>query len=244
MKKIEIDEKRTLVVPGDKETTLTYCAEHWVACAKKAIEDHGAFFVALSGGSTPKALIELLTTKYREQIDWEHLHIYWSDERSVPPDHDDSNYRMAMKAGLEKMPLNPEHINRMIAETDTEKNAEEYQKLIEKDLMGRPFDLMMLGMGDDGHTASLFPGTEGLKESEKLIIANNVPQKKTVRMTMTFSCINNSENIAIYVLGEKKQEMLKKVLVEKGDFPSGKVGGEKHKALWIADSSASTLINA
>jgi 6-phosphogluconolactonase len=238
MKKKTIDDKHELAVPGDKQETLNFCAEHWIACAKKAIEAHGSFFVALSGGSTPKALIELLTTKFKDDIAWESVHLFWSDERSVPPSDKDSNYHMAMEAGLKNMPIKPENINRMMAEKNTEQNANEYQKLIEKALLGRPFDLMMLGMGDDGHTASLFPGTAGLTITDKMVIANEVPQKKTTRMTMTFSRINHSDEIAIYVLGANKQEMLKKVLIEKGDFPSARVGSTAHKALWIADTSA------
>lgn len=237
--KHSLDERRDLIVPGDHNATVKFCIEHFIGIARKAIADHGHFFVALSGGSTPKTIYEHLTrAPYQAQIDWSKVHLFWSDERSVPPDRPESNYHMAMEAGLKLMPIPPTQIHRMRAEDNIHKHAEEYEQIIRETLKGKPFDLVMLGMGDDGHTASLFPDTEGLKSHGRLVIANYIPQHQTWRMTLTFDCINQASNIAIYVLGASKKEMLAKVLSSSDVYPSQKVGTKEHKALWIADEAA------
>jgi 6-phosphogluconolactonase len=240
------NEKWDLIIPGDKETTIDVCARHFVAVCRQSIQEHGNFFAALSGGSTPKALFEKISQPpYKEQIVWENLWLLWSDERSVPPDDAESNYRTAMEAGLGKMPIPKDQIFRMKAEEQIEENALEYENLLKNLLKGRPLDLVMLGMGEDGHTASLFPQTEGLKAEGRLVIANYVPQKNTWRMTLTYEAINAAQNIAIYVLGASKKEMVKEVLTGEENFdryPIQKIGTMGKKALWILDEEASSLI--
>ena len=236
------DERREIIVPGDHTMTLIFCVEHFIALSKQAIKDHGAFFVALSGGSTPKAIFEKLSSPpYDQMIEWSKLHLFWSDERAVPADHPDSNYHMAMQAGLSKMPIPKEQIHRMPAEEKIEENALHYEQEIHTALKGRPFDLVMLGMGEDGHTASLFPHTQGLNVEDKLVIGNFIPDKKTWRMTFTYACINCALNIAIYVLGAAKKEMLAEVLLSPNQFeryPVQRVGTTSRRALWIADEAA------
>jgi len=209
---------------------------------KEAIKDHGAFFVALSGGSTPKAIFEHLSSPpYAQMIEWNKVHLFWSDERSCPPEDPDSNYGMAMKAGLQQMPLLKSHIYRMQAEEEIEKNAALYEKKILSTLKGRPFDLVMLGMGEDGHTASLFPQTEALKIQDKLVTANFISEKNTWRMTMTYPCINQALHTAIYVIGATKKTMLARVLLSSNQFekyPVQKVGTATRQALWIVDEAA------
>jgi 6-phosphogluconolactonase len=230
---------RTLVTPGNTEETLTYAIEQVATLSKQAIEDHGKFFIALSGGSTPKSIYQgLCKSPYREQIAWDRWFVFWSDERSVPPNHPESNYHMAMEAGLNRVGIPQNQIFRMEAEIDIEKNAALYEKTIKEILKGRGFDLMMLGMGDDGHTASLFPNTKALTVTDKLVVANEVPQHSTWRMTLTYPCINQSAHIVIYILGEKKQEMLHRILSEEDHFPIQKVGTKSNPALLIADSAA------
>jgi 6-phosphogluconolactonase len=240
------DERRFFIVPGDYNSTLIFCVEHFIAIANESIADHGAFFVALSGGTTPKAIFEhLCTAPYKEKIDWKKLYLFWSDERSVSPDDPQSNFNMAMEAGFKEMPIPPSQIHRMHAEKNIEENALRYEELIKKNLGKRPFDLIMLGMGPDGHTASLFPHTEGLKVRDRLVIANYVPQHETWRMTMTFDCINRARHIAIYVLGASKKQTLKDVLRSADQFdlyPVQRVGTKEHKALWIADEAAAALL--
>ncbi len=235
------DERREIALPGNHEESIEFAVKHFISCAQKAVEKHNQFSVALSGGSTPKKIFEMLALpKYREAIDWARVLLFWGDERPVPPDHPDSNYNMAMKAGFSKLPLKENQIFRMKAESDMEKHAKEYELLIKKNLHGRGFDLIMLGMGDDGHTASLFPKTKALTISDQLVVVNHVPQKNCFRMTFTYPLINNASNIAIYVMGEEKKHRLAEVLMDsKNLFPSALIGTNSHKALWIIDDDAS-----
>lgn len=238
------DARRHLAIPGDAQATLTFSLHHFIALCQAAIAKHGAFYVALSGGSTPKTLFEHLShPPYNNQIEWAKVHLFWSDERSVSLDHPDSNYHMAMEAGLKNMPIPAEQIHPMRADKEIEKSAMDYEQTIRRVLGNRPFDLIMLGMGDDGHTASLFPHTEALHAQGKLVIANYVPQKNTWRMTMTYECINSAEQCAIYVIGASKKQMLAKVLRSPDQFedlPVQKVGTAAHPALWIADDAAAS----
>jgi len=233
-----------LIIPGDYDATLHYAVEHFITLCRTAIQDHGAFYVALSGGSTPKAIYELLCQPaYRDEIEWEKVYLFWSDERSVPPDHPDSNHHMAMKAGLAQMNIPPHHIHRMIAETGIEKNAHAYEKTIRKVLEERVFDLVMLGMGEDGHTASLFPGTKAL-QATGMVASNFIPEKNTWRMTLTFDCINAASNTVFYVMGSSKKEMLAQVFSTPSILPCQKVGTIDNPALWIVDEAAGSAISS
>ncbi|MCB1135099.1 MAG: 6-phosphogluconolactonase [Chlamydiia bacterium] len=202
--------------------------------------------MALSGGSTPKAIFEgLASPEYALRVDWQHVWLFWGDERSVPPQHADSNFGMAMHAGMGRLPIPPQHIFRMHAESHIEANAAAYEALLKAELPDGRFDLVMLGMGNDGHTASLFPGTEALKVFDRWVVANPVPLLGTDRMTLTYSCINAARNIAIYVIGESKAEMLDRVLEDPYSpdlLPSQAVGTEGSKALWILDKAAGRLL--
>lgn len=236
------DDRRDFIVPGDYQKTLVFCVEHFVHLSKQSIKDHGTFYVALSGGSTPKAIFEHLTTApYDQLVEWSKVHLFWSDERAVASDSLESNYHMAMQAGLKNMPIPKDQIHRMQAEEKIEENALAYEQEIAASLKGRPFDLVMLGMGEDGHTASLFPNTEGLKVQNRLVIANYLPEKKVWRMSLTYECINQASHIAIYVLGASKKSILAEVLLSPDQFeryPVQKVGTPSHHALWIADEEA------
>lgn len=247
MKEIVLDNRRLIIIPGGYEETLDYCINHWIETALTAIEDHDFFAVALSGGSTPKAIYKgLVASDAASKIDWSKVFFFWSDERSLPPSHEESNYHMAMEeAGLNHLPIPRENVFRMIAETDIENNAKNYEEIIKKKLGSHGFDLIMLGMGDDGHTASLFPHTKALHAKNRLVVANEVPQKKTWRMTFTFECINAAQQICVYVLGTTKKDTLLKVLTSSfkpEEMPSQKVGTSSQKALWIVDEEASKLL--
>lgn len=240
------DERRDFVVPGYREDTFQYCAEHFIETANKAIEEHGFFSVALSGGSTPKGIFSLLASpEYRSKLDWGKVLLFWSDERSVPPDSPESNYRMAMDAGFDKLGILKENIFRMVAETEIEENALRYEQIIRQKVPGASFDLVMLGMGDDGHTASLFPHTKGLHVQKKLVTANYIPSKQTWRLSLTFDCINAAKVIAIYVIGKGKQQKLKEVFThpyEPEELPIQKIGTPEHRALWILDLEAAEAL--
>lgn len=241
MKPIAIDKRRHLIIPGNKEATLAFCMDHFIDCYRAAIHDHGFFTVALSGGSTPKAIYAKLA--HCSHIDWSKVHLFFSDERAVPPTDDQSNYKMALDSGFSE--INPPHIYRMVAEKDMPQNAAAYEKTIQRVLKGHPFDYIMLGMGEDGHTASLFPNSDALEETKRLVVPNYVAQKKSWRMTFTFPLINSASHTVIYVIGEEKAEMLASILKEKSEAklpPSGKVGRASNPALWIADEKAAKLL--
>lgn len=228
-----------LVSFDESAAAIDYSVNFFIQCANDAIKERGLFSVALSGGNTPKMIYERLThPENRSKVDWQRAFVFWSDERSVPPDHQDSNYRMAMEAGLKTLPIPKNQIFRMQAESDIESHAAAYEALITQHLPEARFDFVMLGMGDDGHTASLFPHTEALKESKRLVLPNFVPKFKTWRMTLSFPCINASRHICVYVLGSKKEEMLTKVLskpYQPENLPAQRIGTVENPAIWITD---------
>lgn len=234
---ISFDERRDLFVAKDKPSAIAFAVENWVHSAQRAIQQRGRFVVALSGGSTPKSIYQALALL--QVLDWSKIWLFWSDERAVPPDHPDSNYHMAMEA-LRPLPIPPSQVFRMEAEADIENNAKKYEELLERHLDKHLFDLVMLGMGEDGHTASLFPKTAALTVEDRLVVANHVPQKDCHRMTFTFPCIEQSRHVAIYALGSSKQEILAKVLTApiQSPYPSSRLGTPEHKALWILDTEA------
>ncbi len=237
------DERRDIAHPGDAQATLNFATEHFINCAKEAIKTHGFFAVALSGGSTPKKIFEALAKEpYASDIDWTKVMLFWSDERSVPPTDQASNFRMAMEAGFKTLPIQHDNIFRMEAEEDIEVHAAKYEARIKEVLGNRPFDLVMLGMGEDGHTASLFPNTKALQETTKWVVANQLPD--TWRMSMTYPCINRARNIVLYVLGESKADMVGKIFLEKHEppFPVSLIGTESNKALWVLDTAAGKKI--
>jgi 6-phosphogluconolactonase len=152
---------------------------------------------------------------------------------------------MAMNAGFDKLGVLKENIFRMVAEADIEENALRYEEMIREKLPGASFDLVMLGMGDDGHTASLFPHTKGLHVQKKLVTANYIPSLQTWRLSLTFDCINAAKTIAIYVIGKGKQQKLKEVFTQSYDpeeLPIQKIGTLEHRALWILDLEAAEAL--
>ena len=250
----DVDTRRRYVVPGDRQTTIQYSTENFVRLAQEAISERGAFSVALSGGSTPKAIFDLLAcAPYKSQVDWKKVWLFWSDERCVPYEHPDSNYRMAMTWGLGSLGIPKEQIFPMPVSTlkdeklaaDLESKAVIYEKTLKTLLKEGLLDLVMLGMGDDGHVASLFPGTQALQEQSQWVKANDVPQKSVWRMTLTFPAINASRHIVVDVQGSGKAEMVKKVLFPSHSeewYPAQDVGTPDSPALWILDRDAAGRI--
>lgn len=244
MKTINVDKTRKVALLKNEEEALEFAVEYWFKTANEAIKRRGFFAPALSGGSTPKAIYKKLASEEnRSRIDWTKVYLFWGDERAVSPNDKESNYHMAMEeAGLKNLPIPKEQIFRMKAEKDIQKNALEYEKIILEKLGGDLFDLQLLGLGEDGHTASLFPHTEGLHVKGRLVIANFIPEKKIWRMTLTFDAINKSRNIVFYVIGENKREILNKVLSSHDveNFPSTGVGTPENPALFITEGRLHT----
>ena len=215
--------------------------------ANEAIQARGRFTIALSGGSTPKALFKLLASHYHDTIDWTRTFIFWGDERCVPPDHADSNYRMARETLLDHVDLPAENIFRLKGELPPPEAAEDYERVLHGffgDELPR-IDLILLGMGDDGHTASLFPHTEALKETQRWVVPNYVTAKETWRLTLTAPVINNAANVMFLIAGTDKAERLKQVL--QGDYqpetlPSQLIKPTKGNLIWGVDQAAAALL--
>lgn len=243
-----LDDRRDVVVPGNHEKTVAWSVQHLLHHAKQAIAEKGTFSIALSGGTTPKTIYQKIPEHpLAKEIDWKNVMLFWSDERVVPADHPDSNYHMAMTAGWDRLGIPPEHIFRMKTEGDVQWNANEYENVIRAQVAGGSLDFIMLGMGADGHTASLFPETHGLNADERLAVANFIPQLKIWRITLTFPCINTAKFTALYALGPDKAETVAAVLTRAYDpvhLPAQRVGTPTHKALWVLDEDAARILHA
>jgi 6-phosphogluconolactonase len=221
----------------------TYFAEQ----IRAAVEKRGVARIAVSGGNTPKPVFALLAgDDFRESVPWDRVQLYWVDERCVPPDAKDSNYGMTKAALLEKVPIAAQHVFRMEGELDPEVAAARYESTIRGQfrLEGAElpaFDLVALGMGDDGHTASLFPHTAGLHELGRIVIANHVPQKDTWRITLTSPVINQAGNVIFLIQGADKATVLKRVLLghyEPETLPSQLVQPANGKITILLDKAA------
>ncbi len=245
-------EFKVQIVP-DSAALARAVADVFIATANQAVEKKGGFTVALSGGSTPKALYSLLINDHDlyARVPWQKIDFFFGDERSVPPDHPDSNYRSAQDGMLSKAPVSPERVFRMKGEyKETEKAAAEYDHLLREFFhlsageLPR-FDLIMLGMGPDGHTASLFPGTKALNEHHRLVVSNWVGKFYTHRITMTAPVLNNAACVMFMAGGQDKAQPLKAVLegpYEPAQLPSQLVRPVNGKLLWLVDKSAAALL--
>ena len=229
----------------DPAAVAAEAAERVVRAADEEIALAGRFSFVLAGGSTPKALYELLASdEYRDQIDWPHVEIYFGDERTVPPDHEDSNYRMAHEAMLSKLPIADSHVHRMRGEVDPEEAAKDYGLLLKEKFGDGGPDLVLLGMGDDGHTASLFPGTTALAETKHRAFANPVPKLNTTRLTMTAPFINRAREVIITVTGANKAQRLAEVLEGPRDperLPVQLIQPQSGKLTWLIDTAAAGM---
>lgn len=207
-----------LHIHADADQLSRACAERWIDLSRAAIGQRGAFHVALSGGSTPKRLYQLLAqAESQARIDWARIHLYFGDERAVPPEHPDSNFRMVREALLEHVGLPAENVRRMSADpAHIEQDAENYAALLRSHLPldsgGMPvFDLILLGMGPDGHTCSLFPDTPILKERNRPVGAVHVARLDSWRLSLTYPVLNAARHLLFLVAGSDKAAMLRQV---------------------------------
>jgi 6-phosphogluconolactonase len=215
------------------------------------VADHDYFAVALSGGSTPRSLFSLLAGPERAQhIGWSKVHVFWGDERTVPPDDPDSNYRMAREALLDRVALPSSNVHRIPAELEPTRAAEEYAHTLRDFFTRRTgaarFDLILLGMGADGHTASLFPGTAALDEHERWVVANYVEKLDTWRITLTLPVLNGAEHVAFLVAGAGKAETLKRVLQgprQPRELPSQLIHPAQGTLVWLLDHAAAAQLD-
>jgi 6-phosphogluconolactonase len=227
-------------------------AELFVSAANAAVAARGVARIAVSGGTTPKAMFALLADKsapYLARVPWDKLHLFWVDERCVPPTDPESNYRMTNEEMLSKVPLPAAQIHRMEGELEPEVAASKYEDEIRAEFgPGHPvFDLVLLGMGDDGHTASLFPHTQALFEMVRLVVANHVLQKETWRITLTWPVINHGSEVAFLIESASKAQVLHDVLLGAYDpeaKPSQWIRPESGKLTFLLDAAAAAKLPA
>lgn len=220
-------------------------ARRVVNAIDESLELKGRFSMALAGGSTPKMLYELLALEpYRSGMDWTKIHVFFGDERCVPPDHAHSNYRMAREALLSHVPIPLDNIYRMKGELDPTAAAAEYDQQLAEHFSDNAIDLVLLGMGDDGHTASLFPGTAALGETTRRCVANHVPKLDTWRLTMTAPFINQAWQVMVLVTGQAKADRLQEVLEGDSDpqrLPIQLIKPEIGRLVWLMDTAAAGM---
>lgn len=231
-----IDDRRQAIIFEDN-LLIPYLVDQFYLDLEKALKDKSRFNVALAGGSTPKKLYEAICQDSRaKNTSWDKVYIYYGDERAVNFDHPDSNYKMSLDAGFKN--LKGIHIEPMHAYLKTEKSAADYNAKLPAFL-----DLIYLGMGDDGHTASLFPADPLLKIHDKNAVIGFVTSKSAVRMTLTMSYINKSKKIIVLVTGDAKKMRVKDVLSQNGEYyPAFHIGTKEQPALFVLDTKASLLI--
>jgi 6-phosphogluconolactonase len=236
-------EIRILKTPAD---LFQAAATEFDALASQAVQSSGRFSVALSGGSTPKSLYALLASGSIPNLPWENIFFFFGDERFVPSDHPDSNYKMARETGLfSKVPS--DHVFRVpTEEKDANSAALNYEQTLQKFFSLRPgeyprFDLVLLGLGPDGHTASLFPSSSALNEKSRLVVANWVDKFQTNRITFTLPVLNGSACAMFLVSGADKSKIVHEVLEnENANLPSQKVRPSDGRSLWLLDRAAAS----
>ena len=201
--------------------------------------------VALSGGSTPKLMFQILAKEFLDEMPWSRMQFFWSDERHVPPDHAESNYRMADEALLSHVPVVAENLHRVHSENpDAAATASEYEQTIRdvtKQTLPR-LDLIFLGLGTDGHTASIFPGSEVLNETTRLVAAPYVEKFKSYRITMTLPLLNNAASIVFLVSGAEKAQIVKEIFEGKNRYPAQAVKPTQGELIWMLDKEAASLL--
>jgi len=244
---------REIRILKDASAIAQTAAAEFVEAAREAVCLKGSFSVALAGGSTPKALYGLLLNNgpLRAMVPWSKIQFFFGDERHVRPDDADSNYRMASEAMLAKAPVEPKQVHRIKGELKSAAEAaEEYERdlrmsfRLETGQLPR-FDLVLLGMGPEGHTASLFPGTKALKEERRLVVGNWVGKLYTDRITLTPPVLNNAARVVFMVHGAEKAPALKAVLegpYEPEQLPAQMIHPQQGKVLWLADPTAARML--
>jgi len=235
---------------ADPSALARAAVEEFVHCASDALHERERFNVALSGGSTPRRIYELIATEHAEALEWERVHLFFGDERHVPPDDAQSNYRMVRETLLANPRVQPV-VHRIESERKADEAAAHYEAEVRKHFhiseKSQPqFDLILLGMGTDGHTASLFPGTAALNESVGIVVANSVPQLKTDRITLTFPAINHARRAIFLTAGMDKASMVKKVLCGTDGpaaYPSQRIHPLSGELVWMLDTAAASELD-
>jgi 6-phosphogluconolactonase len=237
----------------DASALFEAAADRFVQIARAAIERRGRFTVALSGGSTPRGLYSRIAmdAAHVGAVSWRHVEFFWGDERPVAPDHPESNYRMAREALLDHLPVADAQVHRIRGESPPAQAAEEYESEIAR-VLGVPpgtmprFDLVLLGLGPDGHTASLVPGTTALTETRRVVVANYVPKFGVDRITLTAPAINAAHAIVFLAEGEAKAARLREVIEGPRDtdrLPAQLIHPTDGSLMWLVDAAAASQLS-
>ncbi len=245
--------EREIRILPDGVAIAKRAAQEFVQAASAAVRERGTFNVSLAGGSTPKALYSLLVNDptLRSQVPWDKTHLFFGDERHVPPDHPDSNFRMATEAMISKSPLKPDQVTRIKGEyPDADQAALEYERALREYFKLKNgeyprFDLLLAGMGNEGHTLSLFPGTRGLHADGRIVVSNWVGKLYTERITLTAPAASNAAEIIFMVTGADKALALKSVLegrYEPEQLPAQLLQPRKGELLWLVDAAAGSML--
>jgi 6-phosphogluconolactonase len=246
---------REIRILADGAAIAKRAAQEFVQAAAEAVRAKGSFNVALAGGSTPKALYSLLVSDpaLRSQVPWDKIHLFFGDERHVPPDHPDSNFRMASEAMISKSPLKPEQVTRIKGEyPDADQAALEYEKALREYFHLKAgeyprFDLVLAGMGNEGHTLSLFPGTKALHADGRIVVRNWIGKLCSERITLTAPAASNAARIIFMVTGADKAPALKAVLegpCEPEQLPAQLLQPQNGKLLWLVDAAAGSMVTS
>jgi 6-phosphogluconolactonase len=233
---------------SDGDSLVRAAAEEIALALEGAIRKRGSAIFVLTGGNTPKPVYEILAfSPYRERVDWERIDFFWGDERCVPPDHPESNFGMARQTLLSRIPVTESRIRRILGELeDTEKAALRYEAEIRRAAGGAEipsFDLVLLGMGQDGHTASLFPGA--VWDERRLVVAVSVPGLASSRVSMTPRILNNARKVIFLTAGAAKAPVLAKVLEDPtSDYPAKKIRPIAGSLTWMVDEPAASLLSS
>jgi 6-phosphogluconolactonase len=250
---------QTVEIRPDAKHLARAAAEQFVTLAGEAIANRGRFTVALAGGSTPvAAYLVLATGPFATRVAWSHVHVFWGDERCVPPGHADSNYCVARQALLDHVPLPASNVHRMRGELEPGRAAADYEQTLRgffssparggetvDKVRGPSFDLILLGMGDDGHTASLFPGTGVIHEQSRWVVAHYVEKLGAWRITLTPVVINAAAKVTFLVSGPGKAERLRQVLegpYQPEVLPAQIVSPDTGRLSWLLDRAAASML--
>jgi 6-phosphogluconolactonase len=237
---------------NDADELAQQAAQLILTQSQLAVARNNFFTIALSGGSTPKRLYELLadpTQQFRSNLPWDRIHFFWTDERHVPPDDPDSNYRMVSEAMLARAPVPPINIHRMLSEkANASEAADDYELRLRKFFHPSTgelprIDFVLLGLGTDGHTASLFPDSEVLQETQRWVAAPWIAKLNSNRLTMTLPVLNNASTVVFLVSGREKAEILREVLKGEPDrFPAQRINPTNGALSWLVDADGASKL--
>ena len=240
---------REVIIEPDAVHLASRCAEIFCDISRESAEEKGYFAVAVSGGSTPRAMYRLISEDpFASKIPWQDTHLFWVDERLVPFEDPESNFGTAKKDYIEKVSIPPEHLHPMPVSSSPEEGAELYQEELERFFQGLgtdnpAFDLILLGVGKDGHVASLFPDQGGLNEKKRWVIAVKGGNPYVSRLTMTYPILNHARHIVFHVSGKDKSEILRSIFQDRqSGLPAQRIKPVNGKLIWLIDRDAAILL--